>query len=175
MPSPPGPVFALLFAVRARTLAWPTADPARRHLLGLVWLTLALIVLATAWGCRRTAPLLETDPTTQAPGVISGRIRGPHRSTPIDGRIVELVNLRTLERQRVSTDGAGAFIFQVQPGEYRVQLTLRDGEALVRQPGVIHVNRSDADAEADFVIGTGRASRPRPVYRVDDGLGSPVA
>jgi hypothetical protein len=162
-------------SVRVRTLALPIADPGRRHLLGLVWLTFVLILLATAWGCRRTAPLLETNPTSQARGVISGRIRGPERSTPIDGRIVELVNLGTLERQRVSTDGAGAFVFQVQPGDYRVQLTLRDGEALVRQPGVIHVNRTDADAEADFVIGSGLASRPRPAYRVDDGLGSPVA
>jgi hypothetical protein len=25
------------------------------------------------------------------------------------------------------------------------------------------------------VIGTSRASRPRPAYKVDDGLGSPVA
>ena len=161
--------------MRVRTLALPAADHSRRRLLGLVWLTLTLTVLAAAWGCRRTAPVLETDPTTQARLVISGRIRGPERSTLIDGRTVELVNLTTLERHRVSTDAAGAFRFKVQPGDYRVELPLRDGEALVRQPGVIHVNRSDVDADADFVIGSGRASRPRPAYRVDDGLGSPVA
>jgi hypothetical protein len=46
----------------------------------------------------------------------------------------------------------------------------------VRQPGIIQVNRSDVDAHADFVLGTARISRPRgPAYRVDDGLGSPVA
>ena len=158
-----------------RTLALPAADHSRRRFLGLVWLTLTLAVLAAAWGCRRTAPVLETDPTMQARLVISGRIRGPERSTLIDGRTVELVNLTTLERHRVSTDAAGAFRFKVQPGDYRVELPLRDGEALVRQPGVIHVNRTDIDADADFVIGSGRASRPRPAYRVDDGLGSPVA
>jgi hypothetical protein len=54
-------------------------------------------------------------------------------------------------------------------------LTLLDGEAIVREPGVIHVDRSDVDTNADFVIGTSRASRPRPAYKVDDGLGSPVA
>ena len=132
-----GPVFALPDDVTVRTLALPAADHSRRRLLGVVWLTLTLAVLAAAWGCRRTAPVLETDPTTQARLVVSGRIRGPAR--------------------------------------YRVELPLRDGEALVRQPGVIHVNRSDVDADADFVIGSGRASRPRPAYRVDDGLGSPVA
>jgi len=144
-------------------------------MFGLLWLTLTLIVLTATWGCRRTAPVLETDPTAQARVVISGRIRGPERSTLIDGRTVELVNLTTLERQRVSTDAVGGFRFKVQPGDYRVELPLRDGEALVRQPGVIHSNRSDVVADADFVIGNGRASRPRPVYRMDDGLGSPVA
>ena len=140
-----------------------------------MWLTIALIVLLAAVGCRRTGPVLETDPTAPVRGVISGRIRGPQRSIPVDGRIVELVNLTTLERQRASTDEAGGYAFKVQPGDYRVELTLREGEALVREPGVIHVNRSDGDADADFVVGNGRVSRPRPKYRVDDGLGSPVA
>jgi hypothetical protein len=133
------------------------------------------MVLTAAWGCRPTPRALETDPSTQARAVIEGRIRGPAPSTSIDGRTVELVNLTTLERHRVSTDAAGTFKFTVKPGDYRVELLLRDGEALVRRPGVIHVTRSDVDADAEFVIGTGRAPRPRPAYRVDDGLGSPVA
>ena len=161
--------------MRARTLAVPAGDHSRRRLSGLVSLTFILIVLTAAWGCRRTPPVLETDPVTQARVVIEGRIRGPERSTSIDGRTVELVNLTTLERRRAATDEGGGFTFEVQPGDYRVELRLRDGEALVRQPGVIHVNLSEAGADADFVIGTGRASRPRPAYRVDDGLGSPVA
>ena len=164
--------------VRARTLAVPDADHRRRRLFGLVWLTFLLIALTAAWGCRRTPPVFETDPSAppaQARVVVEGRIRGPERSTSIDGRTVELVNLATLERHRASTDAAGTFKFRVKPGDYRAELRLRDGEALVRQPGVIHVNRSDVDADADFVIGTGRASRPRPAYRVDDGLGAPVA
>lgn len=156
-------------------MAVPGVDPSRRRLFSLVSLTLILIVLTGAWGCRRTPPVFETDPSAQARVVIEGTIRGPERSTLIDGRTVELVNLTTLERHRASTDAAGIFKFTVKPGDYRVELLLRDGEALVRQPGVIHVDRSDVDADADFVIGTGRASRPRPAHRVDDGLGSPVA
>ena len=170
-----GPAFALTAIVRPRTLAWPAVDPDRRRALGLMWLTLALLALLAGAGCRRTAPLLETDPTAQVHGVISGRIRGPERSVAIDGRIVELVNLTTLERQRVSTNEGGSYAFKVQPGDYRLELTLREGEALVRQPGVIHLNRSGIDADADFVVGNGHVSHPRPSYRGDDGLGSPVA
>ena len=97
---------------------------------------------------------------------------GRRRSTD---RIVDVINLTTNQRRRVTTNHAGGFSVTLDPGDYRVELTLREGEAIVRQPGVIHVDRSDG-ADADFVIGTGRISRPRrPAYKVDDGLGSPVA
>lgn len=139
-----------------------------------MWLTLTLIVLCAGWGCRHAVPH-ETTRATEAQGVISGRIRGPERTTPLDGRIVELVNLTTLERQRVATNESGSFVFQARPGDYRIELTLLEGEALVREPGVIHLNRTHADTDADIVIGNGRVSRPRPAYKVDDGLGSPVA
>jgi hypothetical protein len=164
--------------VRLRTLALPALDLDRRRALGLMWFTLALLALLAGAGCRQTAPLLETDPTPQARGVISGRIRGPERSVAVDGRIVELVNLTTLERQRVSTDEGGSYAFKVQPGDYRLELRLREGEALVRAPGVIHLNRSGVspdDADADFIVGNGHVSHPRPSYHADDGLGSPVA
>jgi len=93
----------------------------------------------------------------------------------MDGRILEVIDLTTNRRQRVTTDHHGGFSVSLDPGDYRVVLTLRDGEAIVREPGVIHVDRSAVDADADFVIGTSRVSRPRPAYKVDDGLGSPVA
>jgi hypothetical protein len=130
-----------------------------------------------AAGCRRGLPApLDTGPRpVQSDSTISGTVRGPEGTTPIDGRIIDIVNVATLDRQRIVTNEAGGFSVRLQPGDYRVELKLREGEALVRQPGVIHLNRSDADAQADFVIGTSRVSRPRPAYRVDDGLGSPVA
>jgi hypothetical protein len=161
--------------VRVRILTWPADEHRRRRLFGLVWLTLILIVLSAAWGCGGAAPPPEHASAAGTHGVISGRIRGPERSTLLDGRVVELVNLTTLERKRVATNQSGAFVFQVRPGDYRIELTLLAGEALVRQPGVIHVNLTDVDEDADFVIGNARVSRPRPAYRVDDGLGSPVA
>ena len=88
---------------------------------------------------------------------------------------MDVIDLTTNRRQRVTTDEHGGFSVSLDPGDYRVVLTLLDGEAIIREPGVIHVDRSDVDTNADFVIGTSRASRPRPAYKVDDGLGSPVA
>jgi hypothetical protein len=103
-------------------------------------------------------------------------VRGPESAGSSDGRVVEVINVETNERQRVTTNDGGGFTVKVKPGNYRVELALREGESLVRAPGVMQVNRNGLDAHADFIIGAGRLSRPRgPAYRTDDGLGSPVA
>ena len=138
-----------------------------------------LLVLMAA-GCRQGMPVVDTGPRPeQADGTISGTVRGPEGTSSIEGRIVEVVNLETNARQRATTNSAGGFTFKVSPGRYRVELTLLEGEAILKGPGVMRVNRSDVDAHADFVIGArsgGPASRPRgPASAIDRGLGSPIA
>lgn len=122
-------------------------------------------------------PIVDTAPKpVEAEGTISGTVRGPEGTSPVDGRTVEVVNLATNVRQRTTTNSAGGFSFKLPPGKYRVELPLRDGESLVKQPGVIDLNRSDVDAHADFVVGTPRVLRPRyHAPRGDDGLGSGIA
>jgi len=117
---------------------------------------------------------LSTKPA-QADGTISGIVRGPEGTTPIEGRSVEVINVETGERQRATTNNTGGFTFKVKPGNYRVEVTLLDGEMVVKKPDVIHVNRSDVDAHADFVLSSARVSRPRTrAPRADDGLGSAI-
>ncbi|MDQ3213145.1 MAG: hypothetical protein M3Q85_10775, partial [Acidobacteriota bacterium] len=69
----------------------------------------------------------------------------------------------------------GGFTFKVKPGKYRVELTLLDGEHLVKKPDVLDVDRSDVDAHADFVLGSPSVERPRyHAPRSDDGLGAAI-
>ena len=146
----------------------------------LTWFTAgvvtAVMIAATA-ACRPGTPVVDMGPRpAEAAGTISGTVRGPEATAAIEGRIVEVVNIETSERQRVTTNNAGGFTFKVKPGKYRVELILHEGEALVKQPGVLNVNRSDVDAHADFVIGAKRTSRPPGAgSRTDLGLGSPIA
>jgi hypothetical protein len=134
-------------------------------------------VLLSIAACRQGVPVFDPSPgITQADGTISGTVRGPEGTSPIEGRDVTVVNVDTGARDRVKTNNAGGFTFKVKPGKYRVELALLSGEVLVKQPGVINVNRSDVDAHADFVIGTSRISRPRfAAPRSTNGLGSPSA
>jgi hypothetical protein len=153
-----------------------TASGARR-LAAPRYMAVGLLILMTVAGCRRGVPAVDTSPTPGgAAATINGTVRGALGAGPVDGRLVDAVNVETGETQRVSTDTAGAFSFKLKPGRYRVELALRAGESVVRRPGIIDVNGSDAGVLADFVVGTVRVSRPRgPAYRIDDGLGSPIA
>jgi hypothetical protein len=139
----------------------------------LVAVTVTLLSLAACHG----GPVIDLSPKPlQADGTISGTVRGPEGTSAVEGRAVEVVNVDTSERQRVMTNNAGGFTFKVKPGNYRVELTLLDGETIVKKPDGIHVNRSDVDAHADFVLGVVRVSRPRNhVPRANDGLGSAIA
>ena len=145
--------------------------------MALGWLTVGLLTLLSVSACRRGVPVIDPGPRpAQADGTISGTVRGPEGTSAIEGRVVEVENVETGERHSATTNPAGGFSFKLKPGKYRVKLPLRDGESLVRQPGVIDLNRSDVDAHADFVLGTPRVSKPRgPAYRLDDGLGAPIA
>jgi hypothetical protein len=128
-------------------------------------------------GCRRGIPVIDTSSgPAQADGTISGTVRGPAGTSSIEGRVVHVIDVDTGARQQTTTNSAGGYTVKVKPGKYRVQVELRGGESILKQPGVMDVDRSDVDAYADFVIGQKRVSRPRlPVHQGDAGLGPPIA
>jgi hypothetical protein len=135
-----------------------------------------LLALMSIGACRQGVPVIDTSPGPAVQdGTISGTVRGPEGTSAIDGRVVEAVNIDTGARQRATTNSAGGFTFKLPPGKYRIEITLREGESIVKQPGVINLNRSDVDAHADFVLSTVRVTRPRPSQQGTDGLGAPLA
>jgi hypothetical protein len=161
--------------VKARAHALTPADT-RARWVALAWLTVGILALLMTTACRRSVDIDTAPQPSAADSTLTGTVRGSLGTSPMDGRRVEVVNVNTGERQRGTINGSGGFSFKLPPGKYRVELALRDGESLVRQPGVIDLDRTDAGAQAHFVVGTVRVSRPRgPAYRMDDGLGSPIA
>lgn len=144
------------------------------RLSAVAFLTLGLLALLSI-GCRRGMPVYDPSPKMDAPGTISGTVRGPEGTSSIEGRAVEVINVDTGERQQTTTSNVGGFTFKVKPGKYRVEVVLLEGESILKQPGVIHVNRSDVDAHAHFVIGRARALKPKYPTPSDRSLGSPVA
>ena len=143
---------------------------------------LCVIAVGTAIGsvgaCRRGVPVIDPGdrpPTTD--GTISGTVRGPEGTSSVANRDVTVVNVDSGERQTATTNSAGGFTFKVKPGKYRVEVSLLPGESILKQPGVMNVNRSDVDAHADFIIGSAKGLRSRrPSGGPADGsLGPPIA
>jgi Carboxypeptidase regulatory-like domain len=125
-------------------------------------------------GCRPGTPVIDPGPRPPtSDGTISGTVRGPEGTSPISGRLVEVINVDTGERQTVTTSNTGGFTFKVKPGKYRVEVTLETGESIVKRPGVMNVNRSDVDAHADFVLSGSRTGRPKSGGSL--GLRAPIA
>jgi hypothetical protein len=136
----------------------------------------AAILVLLSMACRQGMPVIDPSPGVKdAHGTISGTVRGPEGTSAIEGRSVEVINIDTNERQRTTTSNVGGFTFKVKPGKYRVVVALVDGETIIKQPGVMNVNRSDVDAHADFILGSVKVVRPRfPAGPNDPALGSPI-
>lgn len=152
-------------------------DSPAAHVLKLSTVALLAVGLLAllSIGCRRGMPVYDPSPKMDADGTISGTVRGPEGTSSIEGRNVEVINVDTGERQRTTTSNVGGFTFKVKPGKYRVEVALIEGESIIKEPGVINVNRSDVDAHADFIIGRIRALKPNYTTPADRSLGSPTA
>ena len=141
-----------------------------------VWLLAGLGALFCLASCNHDIPVIAVGPkTASARATIYGVVRGP-QDVPAGRRTVEVVNVATGERQDVQTSSTGAFSVEVPAGRYHLDLLLRDGERLVKGPGEVHLDRGEINSHIEFVLAEARLAHPHgPAYRVDNGLGSPIA
>lgn len=139
-------------------------------------LMLGILVLLLSTACRRGVPAVDLGPKPpEAQGTITGIVRGPEGTSPLAGRTVEIVNDGTGERHTVQTGENGGFTIKLPAGKYRLDLPLKAGETIVKRPGVVNLDKGDIDSHIEFVLSS-RIARPRgPAFRVDNGLGSPIA
>ena len=79
--------------------------------------------------------------------------RRPNSGEPIPGRHVYAIDIRTGARFSAVTNVTGGFSIEVPPGKYRLEVELREGEAVVRNPGTIDINRSDLDSNIKVEVG----------------------
>lgn len=145
--------------------------------LTALWFCVGLAALIAATSCRRGVPVVDTAPKPAvARGTIAGIVHGPSGTTGIADRLVTATNVETGERHQTRTTSAGGFSIEAMPGKYRVQVELHAGESLIKAPDIVALDRGDIDSHVEFVIGAPRVARPQgPAYRVDNGLGAPIA
>lgn len=108
----------------------------------------ALILLAA---CR--GPVITTDPGIRAGGTIAGMVRATDGTVPLVTRKVTVINAATGARFETTTGANGGYTIKVpEEGRYRIEVELREGEVLVKQPDETEVNNGDLDPGRDFEI-----------------------
>jgi hypothetical protein len=115
---------------------------------GLVCLCSSLIFSSCA--AAHGGPVLGGNDAPVMNGTISGIVRST--SGPISARRVTATEVDTGAKYEASTATNGGYTMKVPTGKYRLDVELQPGEAVVESPGPLTINRSDLDAQRNFVI-----------------------
>jgi hypothetical protein len=117
-------------------------------------LAVVAVVLIGGPACRLGQPVLVTasgDKTT--PGTIGGIVSNA-KGDRVAERGVHAIQSGTSQRFSAVTNVTGGFSIKVPPGDYHLEVDLLPGEKVVKEPGTVHINKSDLDANLEIVIGS---------------------
>lgn len=112
------------------------------------------VALLTSLACH-PGPIVDTGPK---PAGVRGTIAGivsTDSNAALAGRKVTAIDTVAGKRYEVTTGINGGYTIQVPEGTYRLEVELRQGERVAKQPAETKVNKSDLDPHRDFVISAG--------------------
>ena len=115
-----------------------------------------LIAALAASGCH-PGPVINTG-GNQVGGTIAG-IVSTDSKIAVPTRKVTAIEVSSGAKFEATTGENGGYTIKVPQGTYRLELEVREGEKIIKHPGDTTVNRSDLDAQRDFVISAGRSGK----------------
>jgi len=125
-------------------------------------LVTAFAVLASgvfSAACHPGAAVINADPK-QVGGTIAGIVRATDGSMPLTTRKITVTEAKTGEKFVGTTGPNGGYTIKVpHEGTYHIEVEIRDGEVISKQPDDTLVNNGDLDSGRDFEITVRRAAR----------------
>jgi hypothetical protein len=88
----------------------------------------------------------------QVGGTIAGIVSATGGTLALASRKITAINTATQARYDTTTAANGGYTIKVPEGTYRIEIELRSGETLSKQPGETHINNGDLDSGRDFVV-----------------------
>lgn len=117
-------------------------------------IVLGVALLLTSLACH-PGPVVDTGPKPPAVrGTIAG-IVSTDSNAPVAGRTVTAIDTVSGKRYDATTGANGGYTVQVPGGTYRLEVQLRQGERVTKQPAETKIDKSDLDPHRDFVIASG--------------------
>jgi hypothetical protein len=111
----------------------------------------AVVLAFVASACRTGTPIIDTgDKPPTREGTIAGHVR-TDTNVAVVSRVVRAIAADGTTHE-TTTNNAGTYTLKVPPGKYKIEVVLRQGERLLKEPGETQINESDLDPGRDFVI-----------------------
>ena len=111
-----------------------------------------VLMLSGACAARHGRPIVGGSVVPNATGTISGNVTSS-TGTPLDGRRVSAIDVASEMHFDATTAKDGGYTIKVPPGRYRLEVELRGGDQIAKQPTQTQVNVGDVDEKLDFVVG----------------------
>ena len=109
---------------------------------------LMLFTVLAAAACH-PGPVLS--PKLDVGGTVAGIVTTTGNAAVPD-RKVTAVDVTSGARFEATTGANGGYTIKVPEGTYRLELELRPGEVVAKQPAETRINKSDLDSRRDFTI-----------------------
>jgi len=114
-------------------------------------LPVVLALVAGLSAACHPGPVIDTNPN-RVGGTIAGIVTTSDSTVAVPGRKVTAVEVGSGSKYDATTAANGGYTIKVPEGTYRIEIELRSGEALARQPDQTHIKNGDLDPHRDFVI-----------------------
>jgi hypothetical protein len=111
-----------------------------------------LAALLAGGGCAPRGPVAGGVVPEGTGGTIAGTVSANDGTTALAARKVTAINTTTGARFEVSTASNGGYTMKVPSGMYRLEVELRNGEVVAKQPDATEVNVGDLDPDRNFVV-----------------------
>jgi hypothetical protein len=114
--------------------------------------TTMVMLLAASVACHPFRGPVVGGTEQKVGGTIAGIVSASDGTTALPGRKVTVINTATQARYTATTAANGGYTIKVVEGTYRIELELRPGETLSKQPGETHISNGDLDSSQNFVV-----------------------
>jgi len=117
-------------------------------------IVLAVALGAASAGCRHAVMVMDNAPKPdEARATLSGTVTTPNDVRPVAGRLVVAIEQGSDRKYQATTNPAGGFTLLVEPGTYRLEVTLQPGEGVVDPPTSLTVGRGEIKSGIALKVG----------------------
>ena len=113
------------------------------------------VTLLTSLACH-PGPVIDTGAKPPDVGGTIAGIVSSDANAALEGRKVTAIDAAGGKRYEATTGANGGYTIQVPVGTYRLEVELKQGDRVSKQPSETKIDKGDLDAQRNFVITVGR-------------------